>query len=105
MGELRLRLAQCLFGVLTLRQIEHEGDALVLAVAERRRAEPARGCRLCESTLSHAVGRFQSPSALRWPGRRRRAIRPASAPSIAADPRRDLPGHIRQYRERLGWLR
>src|SRR5467141_779770 len=42
MGELRLRLAQCLFGVLALRQIEHESDALALAVAERRRAEQNR---------------------------------------------------------------
>src|ERR1700732_446132 len=40
--EVRLRLAQCLFGVLTLRQIEHEGDTLILAIAERRRAEQNR---------------------------------------------------------------
>src|ERR1700732_1213493 len=40
--EVRLRLAQCLFGVFTLRQIEHEGDALILAVAERRRAAQNR---------------------------------------------------------------
>ena len=42
MCQVRLRVAQRLLGVLALRQIEHEGDALVLAVAERRRAEQDR---------------------------------------------------------------
>src|ERR1700687_3171873 len=42
MRELHLGVAQRLLGVLALRQIEHEGDALVLTVAERRRAEQNR---------------------------------------------------------------
>src|SRR5205807_2700297 len=38
----RLRLAQRTLGLLALCQIEHESGALVLAVAERRRAEQNR---------------------------------------------------------------
>src|ERR1700693_4047789 len=36
MRQIRVRLAQCLLDVLALCQIEHKGDALVLAVAESR---------------------------------------------------------------------
>jgi hypothetical protein len=42
MRQFRLRLSQRTLGVLALCQIKHEADALVLSVAERRRAEQNR---------------------------------------------------------------
>ena len=58
-----LALAQVLLRLLALGQIEHEGDALVSAFAEGRRAEQARarGCRLCGSTPSRKACSFRSP--------------------------------------------
>src|SRR2546422_1912527 len=71
----------------------------------RLQSARASGCHLSGETPSRMAEKPRLPAPLSGHVRRARAVRPASDPSSAIDPRRDPDGRIAAFVETPGWPR